>query len=76
MIVLEDADIDAAANFAVQNSFRNCGQVCVSTERIYVADAIAASGATAVDVSSGVEDAPGVKNPENIRGFIAAAKGA
>ena len=41
MIVLEDADIDAAANFAVQNSFRNCGQVCVSTERIYVADAIA-----------------------------------
>ena len=41
-----------------------------------VADAIAASGATAVDVSSGVEDAPGVKNPEDIRGFIAAAKGA
>mgnify|MGYP001403909963 CR=1 FL=1 len=41
-----------------------------------VADAIAASGATAVDVSSGVEDASGAKNPENIRGFIAAAKGA
>ncbi|MDG1838243.1 MAG: aldehyde dehydrogenase family protein [Phycisphaerales bacterium] len=41
MIVLEDADINAAANFAVRNSFRNCGQVCVSTERIYVADAIA-----------------------------------
>ena len=34
-----------------------------------VADAIAVSGATAVDVSSGVEDAPGVKSPENIRDF-------
>ena len=34
-----------------------------------VADAIAVSGATAVDVSSGVEDAFGVKNPENIRGL-------
>ncbi len=41
MIVLEDADIGAAAEFAVRNSFRNAGQVCVSTERIYVADEIA-----------------------------------
>ncbi len=40
-----------------------------------VADAIAVSGATAVDVSSGVEDAFGVKSPETIRDFIAAAKG-
>ena len=41
LIVLEDADIDAAASFAVQNSFRNSGQVCVSTERIYVDSTIA-----------------------------------
>ena len=41
MIVLDDADVDAAADFAVFNSFRNCGQVCVSTERIYVEDGIA-----------------------------------
>ena len=41
LIVLEDADIDAAASFAVQNSFRNSGQVCVSTERIYVDESIA-----------------------------------
>jgi len=38
-----------------------------------VAAAIAASGAIAVDVSSGVEDAPGVKNPDKIRAFLAAA---
>jgi succinate-semialdehyde dehydrogenase/glutarate-semialdehyde dehydrogenase len=41
LIVLADADIDAAASYAVQNSFRNSGQVCVSTERIYVEDSIA-----------------------------------
>ncbi len=41
MIVLDDADVDEAADFAVLNSFRNCGQVCVSTERIYVEDGIA-----------------------------------
>lgn len=36
LIVLEGADLDQAAQFAARNSFRNCGQVCVSTERIYV----------------------------------------
>ena len=39
-IVLEGADLDKAAEFAARNSFRNCGQVCVSTERIYVQDSI------------------------------------
>jgi acyl-CoA reductase-like NAD-dependent aldehyde dehydrogenase len=41
MIVLKDADIDQAAQFAARNSFRNAGQVCVSTERIYVDESIA-----------------------------------
>ena len=36
LIVLDDADLEKAAKFAVHNSFRNAGQVCVSTERIYV----------------------------------------
>jgi succinate-semialdehyde dehydrogenase/glutarate-semialdehyde dehydrogenase len=40
LVVLDDADLDAAAAFAVRNSFRNAGQVCVSTERIYVYAAI------------------------------------
>ncbi len=36
LLVLKGADLDKAAEFAARNSFRNCGQVCVSTERIYV----------------------------------------
>jgi phosphoribosylanthranilate isomerase len=41
-----------------------------------VAGAIRASGATAVDVSSGVESRPGVKDAALIRAFVAAARGA
>lgn len=39
-----------------------------------VAEAIRITGAEAVDVSSGVEDAPGRKKPELIEAFIRAAK--
>jgi phosphoribosylanthranilate isomerase len=39
-----------------------------------VAEAIALSGAKGVDVSSGVESAPGVKDEARIRAFVAAAK--
>ncbi|HMH64782.1 MAG TPA: hypothetical protein VK515_04310 [Rhizomicrobium sp.] len=39
-----------------------------------VARAIAVSGAKMVDVSSGVESAPGVKSPTRIADFVAAAK--
>jgi phosphoribosylanthranilate isomerase len=41
-----------------------------------VARAIAVSGAPAVDVSSGVEDRPGVKNSSKIKAFLDAAHGA
>lgn len=39
-----------------------------------VADAIRLTGAAAVDVSSGVETAPGVKSPDLIRRFLHAVK--
>lgn len=41
-----------------------------------VARAVSSSGAPGVDVSSGVETAPGVKNPEMIRTFIENARNA
>jgi len=37
-----------------------------------VAEAVRRTGARVVDTSSGVEDAPGRKNPEKIRAFLAA----
>ncbi len=41
LLVLGGADVGAAAKFAARNSFRNAGQVCVSTERILVEQSIA-----------------------------------
>jgi succinate-semialdehyde dehydrogenase/glutarate-semialdehyde dehydrogenase len=41
MIVMKDANIAAAARFAVASSFENAGQMCVSTERIYVDQSVA-----------------------------------
>jgi phosphoribosylanthranilate isomerase len=40
-----------------------------------VADAVRLTGARQVDVSSGVESAPGVKDPGRIAAFVAAARG-
>ncbi|MCX8207316.1 MAG: NAD-dependent succinate-semialdehyde dehydrogenase [Methanothrix sp.] len=41
MIVFDDADIDAAASACVRRAFGNMGQVCISVNRVYVADEIA-----------------------------------
>ena len=39
-IVFDDADIDAAVEGAILSKFRNMGQTCVCTNRIYVQDKI------------------------------------
>ena len=41
MIVLADADLEVAASGAVWGSYTNCGQVCLSVERIFVERTIA-----------------------------------
>ncbi|MBZ0288297.1 MAG: aldehyde dehydrogenase family protein [Anaerolineae bacterium] len=40
LIVLNDADVDLAATGALIGALDNCGQICVSTERVYVEDGI------------------------------------
>ncbi|MSZ76634.1 MAG: aldehyde dehydrogenase family protein [Actinobacteria bacterium] len=40
MLVLRDADVEKAAEGAVRASFSNAGQLCVSTERLFVADQV------------------------------------
>ncbi len=40
MLVLADAPLDVAASGAVWGSFTNCGQVCLSVERIFVEQSV------------------------------------
>jgi acyl-CoA reductase-like NAD-dependent aldehyde dehydrogenase len=40
-IVLEGADLDAAAGAAVWSGFAHSGQICIRTERVYVEEAVA-----------------------------------
>jgi acyl-CoA reductase-like NAD-dependent aldehyde dehydrogenase len=41
LIILDDADLDEAVKAAAFGAFMNAGQICMSTERIIVVDAIA-----------------------------------
>jgi acyl-CoA reductase-like NAD-dependent aldehyde dehydrogenase len=40
MIVLRDADVERAANMAVQWGMSNSGQICISVERVYVEEPV------------------------------------
>ena len=41
MLVLADADLNVASSAAVWSSYTNCGQVCLSVERLFVEQAVA-----------------------------------
>ncbi len=62
-IVFDDADIDSAVEGAVASKYRNAGQTCVCSNRIYVQDAIYdefvtkfASKVSSVKVGNGFEE--------------------
>src|SRR5207244_931217 len=40
MIVLSDAELERAANFATYDSMQNAGQTCISIERVYVEEPV------------------------------------
>lgn len=50
-IVFDDADIAAAVTHCVATKFRNCGQTCVCTNRIYVQASIAEEFTTALQAA-------------------------
>ncbi len=41
LVVLDDADLDAAVNATVFGAFANSGQICMSTERVIVDEKVA-----------------------------------
>ncbi len=41
MIVLKDADLEVTSSAAVWGGFMNCGQTCISVERVYVEQPVA-----------------------------------
>ena len=73
LVVLDDADIDAAARFAARNSFRNAGQVCVSTERIYVDERVAeAFEQRLVELAGQLTVGPGLEEGVDVGPMISA----
>ena len=62
MIVLEDADIEAAARWGCWGAYYNAGQSCVAVERVYVVESVydqfvAAVLARTAEIRSGYVDA-------------------
>jgi phosphoribosylanthranilate isomerase len=86
--LLFDAKVDASASrpggwgaafdwkLVSGRSFRRPFGVAGGLTPENVARAIQVSGAQLVDTSSGVEDAPGRKNPEKVTAFVTAARNA
>jgi len=75
LVVTASADIDAAVKGATRRSFRNCGQICIAINRIYVHRSVYAefvsklgAAADALSVHNGLE------NPAADLGAMASAE--
>jgi len=65
MLVLADADLDVASSAAVWGAYTNCGQVCLSVERLFVESAVSDAFARAcVEKTQKLRLGPG-SDPEN-----------
>ena len=76
LIVLEDADIDAAVNAAVFGAFMNQGQICMSTERIIVVDSIADAFAAKFAARAAALPAGNPRGPVVLGGLAVTGAGA
>ena len=65
MLVLADADLEAASSAAVWGAFTNCGQACLSVERIYVEQGIAERFTQSVVDKTGLLRLGPGSDPEN-----------
>jgi succinate-semialdehyde dehydrogenase/glutarate-semialdehyde dehydrogenase len=75
-IVFDDADIDAAIDGAIVSKYRNSGQTCICSNRLYVNDAVYdefvakyASRVAALPVGNGFEDASAIGPLIDTEGF-------
>lgn len=79
LVVLPDADIDAAADTAIAGAFGGCGQACTATSRLIVHEDVSAAvtdavveRAEALSIGPGLEDydmGPAVSADENATNF-------
>ena len=84
LIVLQDADLEEAVKAAAFGAFMNAGQICMSTERIIVVDAIADEFARLLAEKAAAMPAPAVgaqvddSAQDSVRDFVddALAQGA
>ncbi|HHP0482378.1 TPA: NAD-dependent succinate-semialdehyde dehydrogenase [Vibrio campbellii] len=73
-IVFDDADLDAAANGLIASKFRNAGQTCVCTNRLYVHQSVKEAFLTKLlDKAAGLAVGNGLEENTTLGPFITMA---